>query len=120
MEDIRISYKKLHERHRRATPQEMMKYKLSLQLHKAYNDQNHGEVWLHLNFQQQFGQRKQFFNIFDMSSHKVGKILLTNRLNVLNGRIKYEWLNLTTESFKIKMKNIFLSSQLTTKSKITK
>ena len=27
-----------------------------------------------------------------------------NRLNVLNGKIKYDWLNLSTETFKIKMK----------------
>ena len=32
----------------------------------------------------------------------------------LNGMIKYEWLNLSAESFKIKMKNIFLTSQLLT------
>ena len=32
---------------------------------------------------------------------------LINRLNVLNGHIKFEWMNLSMEGFKIKVKNLF-------------
>ena len=35
---------------------------------------------------------------------------LINRLNVLNGKIKYDWLNLLSETFKIKMKTYFSSN----------
>ena len=31
----------------------------------------------------------------------------------LNRKIKYEWLNLSIESFKVKMKNIFLPNKVT-------
>ena len=41
-------------------------------------------------------------------SNKVGKNNLNNRLNTLNGKVEYDWLNLSIDSFKIKCKNEFL------------
>ena len=46
--------------------------------------------------------------IFDNSTHKVGRNVLINRLNVLNGHIKFEWMNLSIETFKLRVKNVFI------------
>ena len=86
----------------------MMKYKLSIQLYKAFNDANQKDTWTDLNFQQMFGQRMDSIQIFDNSTHKVGRNVLINRLNVLNGHIKFDWMNLSIKTFKLRVKNVFL------------
>ena len=92
----------------RATPLKMMHYKLALQLFKNFNDQTQGETWLDLNFQQNYGQRNEFVMIVDNSTHKVGRNNLINRLNTINGKVKYEWLNQSLDSYKVKCKSLFL------------
>ena len=45
--DLRISFHKLHKIHKRSLPLEMMKYCLSIQLYKVYNDSNMSEIgWI--------------------------------------------------------------------------
>ena len=44
----------------------------------------------------------------DKSRLKVGKNILANRLTALNGQIKYEWLNLSRNQFKIRAKDTLL------------
>ena len=90
----------------------MMQYKLSIQLYKNYNDENHGENWSDLNFQQHYGVRVNHVLIHDSSRIKVGRNILINRLNVLNGKIEYNWLNLSLDSFKLKCKKTFLDEDL--------
>ena len=82
--------------------------KLALQLYKAYNDAKMGETWMRLNFQQMFNMRNDAVMIADVSRMKVGRNILVNRLNTLNGKIKYNWLNLTYDSFKIQCKQLLL------------
>ena len=55
------------------------------------------------------GQRYEFVSTFETSIIKIGRNNLINRLNILNGKIKYEWLNLSIDSFKIKCKQTFLT-----------
>ena len=50
-----------------------------------------------------------FLHIVDKSITKVGKNLLVNRLTSINDTIKFDWQNLSLDSFKIKCKNIFLT-----------
>ena len=50
-------------------------------LYKALNDANQKDTWTDLNFQQMFGQRMDSIQIFDNSTHKVGRNVLINRLN---------------------------------------
>ena len=88
----------------------MMKYKLSIQLHKHFNYLKQGETWMDLNFQQSFAQRNENISVIAISTHKKGRNNLINRLNVVNGNIKYDWLNLSNDSFKIKCKSTFLNS----------
>ena len=57
----------------RATPDGMMKYKLSIQLYIAFNDANQKDTWTDLNLQQMFRQRMDSIRIYDNSTHKVGR-----------------------------------------------
>ena len=84
--DIRISYDRLHNYNGRATPADMMKYKHSLQLYKNFNDNSQNETWLRLNFQQNYNQRNEFVIITDTSMNRIGKNLMINRLNLINGK----------------------------------
>ena len=107
--DLRISYDQLHKIHKRATPINVMKYRQSIQLFKIYNNDNQSDDWIDLNFQQNFNARNDNIQIYDVSRLKVGKNLMINRLSILNGQIKLDWLNLGLNSFKIKMKQLFMT-----------
>ena len=107
--DLRISYEQMHKIHKRATPINVMKYRHSIQLFKIYNSDNQSDDWMDLNFQQNFNARNDFVQIYDVSQLKVGKNLMMNRLSILNGQIKLDWLNFGLNSFKIKMKQLFMT-----------
>ena len=107
--DLRISFEQLHSMNERATPIKMMHYKLALQLYKNFNDVNQNETWMDLNFQQNFGPRNEFIAIVDTSLHKVGRNNLINRLNTLSGKIRYEWLNYSFDTYKLKCKTVLLT-----------
>ena len=93
----------------RATPIKLMTYKLSLQLYKSYNDNQQNETWLSLNFQQMFNNRTDIILIADESKNRIGKNIFINRLNILNGKVKLDWMNLSYDAYKLKCKNLFLS-----------
>ena len=58
-----------------------------------------GDLGLVRNLQQRLNKNnKGPERIFDKSTHKIGK----NKINMLNGRIRYDWMNLTKEAFKLK------------------
>ena len=102
--DPLISFNQLHSFNKRATPNQIMNYKHSLLLHKVYNNRLYSKEWLSLNFQQSFNARTQTVNVVDTSKLKIGKNDAVNRLKIINGKIKYEWLNLSWNSYKIKCK----------------
>ena len=74
--DLRISFENLHRIQKRATPTQMMKYRLALQLHKLYNSVNYSEDWLNLNFQQNFNSRSNQVKIIDQSRLRIGKNII--------------------------------------------
>ena len=106
---IRKSYATLHALNKIATPEKMMIYKMSIQLHKIYNSQNMNEDWIDLHFQQNFNERNDKVQIIDSSRLRIGKNKMVNKLAVLNNKIKYEWLNLSMNAFKLKCKSTFLN-----------
>ena len=57
-----------------------------------------------------FNTRNEKFHITDMSRLKIGINIMCNRLKVLNDKINLDWLNLSLTSYKLKMKEIFLSN----------
>ena len=108
--DIRISHIQLHKFEKRALPMDFSKYRLAIQLHKIYNGSTMNDDWIDMNMQQNFNARNIKFHITNMSRLKIGINMLCNRLKVLNGKINLDWLNLSLTSYKLKMKEIFLSN----------
>ena len=108
--DLRISFHQLHKIHKRALPLEMMKYRLSIQLYKVYNDSNMNEDWMDMNVQQNFNSRLTVIQINDFSNLKIGKNILANRFGILNNTLTYDCLNLSLISFKLHSKKLFLTS----------
>ena len=103
-----ISFNQQHIVNKRATPIQIMAYKHSLLLHEIFNNSIHTKDWLSLNFQQTFNAHNNCVKLVDTSRLKIGKNIAINRLVVINGKIPYDWLNLTWNSFKIKCKRLLL------------
>ena len=106
--DYTISFIQLHSINKRATPTQIMNYKHALLLYKIFNNQLYSKEWLALNFQQTYNARTDTINIVDTSRIKIGKNSATNRLKLINGKITFDSLNLSWNSYKIKYKIIFL------------
>ena len=85
-----------------------MAYKHALILYRIFNDSFYSNDWLSLNFQLIFNARDQFLKIINMSKLKIGKNLAVNRIKLINGKIMYNWLNLSYEKYKLKCKALFL------------
>ena len=73
------SFLTLHAINKRATPDNMIKYKTALQLHKLYNSTTSSYEWQRLFFVQNFNDRNQMANFYDASKYKIGKNLITKR-----------------------------------------
>ena len=106
---LRISYDQLHKLYARATHVQMMNYKHSLLLYKLYNDTKQTDDWNKLNWNQSFNSRSTKVRLFDVSSKKIGRNLLSNRLTLFNNQIEYDWLNKSWNSYKLICKNLFLN-----------
>ena len=76
---------------------------------KVYNGYIMNEDWMDMNFQQNFNARLDCVQIFDNANLRIGKNILTNRLNIINNEIKFNWLNLNLTSFKLKCKSLYLN-----------
>ena len=107
--DQMTSYNRLHSIANRATPEQICQYKHALLFHKIYNDKDQGRNWLALNFNQNFNNRNPTFITKDISKFKIGKNMASNRLKLINNKIKLKDLNDKMSAFKVKMKMIFLS-----------
>ena len=107
--DRMTSFERLHSIANRATPEKICQYKHALLLHKIYNDIDQGADWLALNFNQNFNNRNPTFLTTDTSKFKIGKNIASNRLKLINNKIKLKDLNDKMSAFKVKMKLIFLS-----------
>ena len=108
--DQSMSYNSLHLLNKRATPDQFLKYKTALALHKIYNCTSMSHEWQLLFFNQNFNQRNENANFFDLSKYKIGKNLITNRLKIINNQIPFNWLNHSYSSYKIKCKEKFLTT----------
>ena len=66
--------------------------------------------WIDLNIQQNFNARTMCVHINDVSKLKIGKNIIMNRLGVLNNMIQFDWLNLSLNAFKTKVKSLFMTN----------
>ena len=106
--DPMISFVNIHKMNQRATPESMLLYKLSIQLFKLYNSNEHSLEWISLNLNQILTSRQSKFQIMKTNDKMVGLNILTNRLSALNGKIPLDWLNGSLDSFKIKSKKLLM------------
>ena len=109
--DMRVSFSQLHRTEKRAMPMDFAKYRLAIQLYKIYNGNSMDEDWIDMNVQQNFNARQEMFQINDFSRLLVGRNILPNRLTALNRQINLDWLNLSLTSFKLKLKDLFLTNR---------
>ena len=109
---LMISYERIHVINQRAPPNDMMNYKLGIQLFKLYNSKEHSLEWLHLNHNQILTSRQTHFKIMRSNTLRVGLNALANRLASINGKKNLMWLNLSYESFKIRCKEIFITKSI--------
>ena len=109
--DIRTSFVQLHKFEKRAMPMDFAKYRLAIQLHKIYNGTSMEDDWIDMNTQQNYNARNKMFHINDNSRLMVGKNIISNRLTVLNNQVNLDWLNLSLISFKLKVKDLFLTNK---------
>ena len=108
--DLRTSYLQLHCKEKRAMPMNFAKYRLAIQLYKIYNEDNFNDDWQDMNAQQNFNARNETFQISDYSRLKIGRNIMCNKLTVLNHQVNLIWLNLSLNSFKLKVKGLFLTN----------
>ena len=89
-----------------------IQYRLSIQLYKLYNTMtpDGNEDWIDLNFQQNFNERNNHVQIYEVSRLRIGRNTIVNRLKCLNNSIDYDWLNQSLNTFKVKSKMKFLST----------
>ena len=108
--DIRTDFAQLHNMEKRALPMNFAKYRLAVQLFKIYNDETRNDDWIDMNLQQNFNSRSRLFHINDYSTLRIGKNILANRLPTLNNQINLDWLNLSLNAYKLKVKDLFLNN----------
>ena len=95
---------------KRALPLNFARYRLAVQLFKIYNDETRNEDWIDMNVQQNFNSRSRMFQITDYSNLRIGKNIIANRLPTLNNQINLDWLSLSLNAYKLKVKGIFLNN----------
>jgi hypothetical protein len=110
--NLSMSYVKLHEINKRATPENFCLYKHSLLLHSLYNTQKPHLEWLALNFNQNFNSREKTLKIINNSNYKIGKNnKLSNRLVILNNKIELDCLNTDKNTYKLLCKQKFITTK---------
>ena len=92
----------------KAFPNQILKYKHAILLHKTYNSYCPKMDWIEMNFYQTFTSCQTHFNTIKANNFNVGNNLLASRLSVLNLMIPLNDLNLSLDTFKVKYKSILL------------
>ena len=101
------SFKNINILCNRATPNQIMKYKLALCLYKLYNIDFNSLEFALLNFNQVITSRQLTFATLKSNRMKVGINSLANRFHHINGNIPFEWLDSSFETFKVKCKRMY-------------
>ena len=103
-----MSYCELHTINKRATPEQLMKYKMALQLFKLFNGYEPILDWLSLNQHLVLTSRQHFFEITSHTNYKIGNNFLSDSLHCLNKQFPLTWLSQSFNAFKLKCKTLFL------------
>ena len=104
-----ISFNRLHEIYKRATPDNYSLYKHALCTFKLMNCcPPFSTEWVAFNFNQILTSRQTMFKSNKANKKRIGLNALANRVSVVNGKIPLSWFNLTIDTYKIKCKMKFL------------
>ena len=103
-----MSFINLHKSCLRATPEEMLTYKLAICLLKVYNVTFNQVEFVGQNFNQILTGRQTNFISLKSNNFKVGINALANRFYLLNNKIPLQWLNLSLNTFKVHCKKLFM------------
>ena len=103
-----MSYCELHTINKGATPEQLMKYKMALQLFKLFNGYEPILDWLSLNQPLVLTSRQHFFEITSHTNYKIGNNFLSDSLHCLNKQFPLTWLSQSFNAFKLKCKTLFL------------
>ena len=106
--DNDTSFINLHAMCKRATPIQVMRYKLALCLFKLYNSDYNSIEFSNLNFNQVLTGRQTKFKCLKDNKTKVGLNTLSNRFHTLNDLIPLNWLNMSNDTYKVHCKKLFL------------
>jgi hypothetical protein len=105
------THTEIHTLAKRCPPQNYCQYKHAILLYKLFNDCIPSLEHLHLNFQLVDNERSEYLAFTKNEKFRVGSNILINRLAVLNGQIRKDWLNLSMDSFKVKCKELYLKCE---------
>jgi hypothetical protein len=103
-----ISYDKIHCNFKKATPEQISLYRISLLLYKSFNTNISTLDWAELNFQSINTGRQTTFDAHRQINYEIGNNILTNKLFCVRRLVQLDFFNLLYPAFKFKMKNIFL------------
>ena len=105
-----ISFIRIHEMYKRATPDNYLLYKHAQCVFKLINSQPPYTLeWAALNFNMIQTSRQINFKSMKQNKKRVGLNALANRSFILNDKIPLEWFNKSIILFKLKCKEKFLS-----------
>ena len=107
------SFINVHINCQRALPNQIMEFKHSILLYKIFNTHLPSLDWVELNFNHAISSREKFFITLKSNSTKIGNNILSSRLTSINKKILLNDLNLSLDSFKVKYKQILMSSPRT-------
>jgi len=106
------SYKRLHKKFKRAVPIQWEAYSLSLLFYDIVNHEEPEEEWIQSQLNQLQNSRCNTFNFVSNNMTKCGFNMPSNRLGLLNGKIKKDWFYLTKNLYKARCKDIFINAPL--------
>ena len=106
--DSMISNVRIHEIHNRALPTQICAYKHAIMLFKLTTTQEPLREWIYFTVQQINTSRQLHMIVVNNSRYKIGGNIMANRFQLINGKIPFEWLSLSIETYKVKCKDLFL------------
>ena len=85
------------------------KKKIKKKLYKVFNDKEQKDDWVDINFSMNFNNRCKNVLLTDMSSLRVGKNILSNRLSIISNKVDLSWLNQSYETYKVNCKRLLMT-----------
>jgi len=107
-----LTYKQLHKKYKRATPEIYMKYQIALLLYDLMKTNEPDLDFANLHFVCNNEERNENFTFTTNNNTKVGLNCISNRFRTINNAVKKSWLNCERNSFKVKCKETLINNVL--------